>query len=49
MKQSTGAISLDSKLRILSGTKFGTDAFAGLRFLCNFSMRGTVKLISDIE
>ena len=49
MTQSTGAISLDSKLRILAGAKLGTDAFAGLRFLSNFFMPRTVKLISDIE
>ena len=49
MTQSTSAISLDAKLRIIAETKSVSDAFAGLRLLSNVSMPGTVKLISGFE
>ena len=43
------AVSCDASLRILAGTRSEPEALAGLRFLSNFSIPGTVNCISDMD
>ena len=49
MVHRTGATSCYASLRIIAWTRSGPETLAGLRFLSNFSIPGTVNCISSMD